>query len=57
MAMSEINEHEKIIAFLENHKLALKLIKDLLDPEVYGYAVSAEVRNAAREVLGIEGRE
>lgn len=32
---------------------ALRLVCDLLDPEMYGYAVSAEVRDRARQVLGI----
>jgi hypothetical protein len=33
------------------------LTNDLLSPEMYGYSVSPEVRNAARRVLGIKGRE
>ena len=33
---------------------AEKLVADLLDPEMYGYAVTAEVRDRAREVLGIK---
>ena len=32
---------------------AMSLIRDLLDPEMYGYAVTAEVRDRARLVLGI----
>lgn len=36
---------------------ALQLANDLLDPEAYGHSVSPEVRNAARRVLGIKGRE
>lgn len=32
---------------------ALELVNDLLCPEQYGYAVSREVHNAARRVLGI----
>jgi hypothetical protein len=57
MVMNAIQEIDKLIAFMEQDKLALKLCKDLLDPEMYGYSVSKEVRNAARKVLGIEGRE
>ena len=32
---------------------AMKLMRDLLDPEGYGHAVTGEVREAARRVLGI----
>lgn len=32
---------------------AMYLVRDLLDPEMYGYAVSAEVRDRARQVLWI----
>lgn len=32
---------------------AMELVNDLLCPEQYGYAVSREVRDAARDVLGI----
>lgn len=38
-------------------KAALELVERLLDPEQFGYCVNAEVRNAARRVLGIKGRE
>ena len=55
--MNAIQEIDKLMGILEQDKKALKLVKDLLDPEMYGYSVSKEVRNAAREVLGIEGRE
>lgn len=53
-AMQLINDSIEII---EQSKLGLKLCHDLLDPEIYGHAVTAEVRNRAREVLGIEGKE
>jgi len=36
---------------------ALKLCEDLLNPEMYGFAVNREIRNRAREVFGIEGME
>lgn len=40
---------------LEEQKLdALKLVKRLLDPEDLGLSVTAEVRDCAREVLGME---
>ena len=29
-------------------------LKDLLNPEMYGHAVTAEVRDRARELLGME---
>lgn len=31
---------------------ALALVRDLVDPDQYGYAVSAEVHRSARQVLG-----
>lgn len=31
-----------------------RFLKDLLNPEMYGYAVTAEVRDRARELLGKE---
>lgn len=34
------------------HVPALALAKDLLDPDMYGYAVTAEVHNRPRRVLG-----
>lgn len=30
-----------------------KFLKNLLDPEMYGWAVTEEVRNEARRLLGI----
>jgi len=36
---------------------ALQLANDILNPEVFGFSVSPEVRNAARSVLGIKGKE
>lgn len=41
----------------EDGQAALDLVNDLLSPEQYGYSVTSEVRNAARRVLGIKGRE
>jgi len=34
-----------------------KFVQDILDPDMYGYAVSREVRNAARRVLGVDAKE
>jgi hypothetical protein len=34
-----------------------RFLKDLLDPEIYGWAVTAEVRNKSRELLGLEKLE
>jgi len=31
-----------------------RFLKDLLNPEMYGFAVTAEVRDKARELLGME---
>jgi hypothetical protein len=40
---------------IEEQKLAAwKFVRRLLDPEDLGLAVSAEVRDAAREVMGLE---
>lgn len=33
------------------------LVRELLDPEGFGYSVSAEVRNAARRCMGIKGQQ
>lgn len=41
----------------EDGKAALGLAKDLVDPEMYGFAVTPEIRNAARRVLGVKYRE
>lgn len=45
------------ISIIEQSKVAIKLCKDLLDPESLGLSTTKEIRNRAREVLGIEGRE
>ncbi|MFN3375605.1 MAG: hypothetical protein ACK40S_03520 [Burkholderiaceae bacterium] len=34
---------------------ALALVRDLINPEAFGYSVSAEVHAAARRVLGVQG--
>jgi len=34
-----------------------RLARDLLDPELYGHAVTVEVRNAARRALGLVASE
>lgn len=38
----------------EQSRQMRKLVSNLLDPEIYGYAVTAEVRDAARVVLGMQ---
>lgn len=53
----DIQAIDDAIEIIEKSKLAVDLCHDLLNPEMYGYAVTAEIRNRAREVLGIEGRE
>lgn len=43
-----------------NHRaptLTESLARNLLDPEMYGHAVTAEIRNAARRALGIPTQE
>lgn len=40
-----------------NGQAALELVQRLLDPEEFGYCVNAEVRNAARRVMGIKGQQ
>ena len=42
---------------LEIAQKALKLCDDLLNPEVFGFAVTAEIRNRARDVIGVVTRE
>jgi hypothetical protein len=37
-----------------NTVLAENLIKDLLNPEMFGYAVNAEIRDRARECIGLK---
>lgn len=34
-----------------------QMVRDLLDPEMYGYSVTAEVRDAARVALGMRPTE
>lgn len=48
--MSEITLYEQ----LRKHKQMEKFIYSLLDPEMFGHAVSAEVRDEARKVLGMK---
>lgn len=45
------------MSIIEQSKAAIQLCKDLLDPESLGLSTTKEIRNRAREVLGIEGRE
>ncbi len=37
-----------------NDEEVYRFLKNLLDPEMYGWAVTAEVRDKARELLGKE---
>ncbi|WP_417284365.1 hypothetical protein [Comamonas sp.] len=37
----------------KNTEACMQLVSDLLNPEMYGYACSREVRDAARRALGI----
>lgn len=37
-----------------NDEDVYRFLKNLLDPEMYGWAVTAEVRDRARELLGKE---
>jgi len=41
--------HHQVL--LDNEAM-YRFLKDLLNPEMYGYAVTAEVRDRARELLG-----
>jgi hypothetical protein len=41
--------HHQVL--LDSEKI-YRFLKDLLDPEMYGHAVTAEVRDRARELLG-----
>jgi hypothetical protein len=40
-----------------DHMLLYNFVNKLLDPECYGFAVTAEVRDAARVALGMEAVE
>jgi hypothetical protein len=37
-----------------NTVLAEKLVNDLLDPEMFGHAVNSEIRDRARECIGLQ---
>ena len=50
--ISEWPDEDEDIA--QNILDAYRLVNRLLDPEGFGFAVSAEVRDAARVVLGIK---
>lgn len=52
MTLEEQTEALKEIE--KTHELALKLCRDLLDPEVYGFSVNPDIHNRAREVFGIK---
>lgn len=41
------------VHYWQRRDKALDLVQDLLDPDGFGYAVTQEVRNAARTVLGV----
>lgn len=45
------------MADVERLRPCERLARDLLDPERFGHAVSAEIRDAARRVLGISTTE
>jgi len=55
MTDADLQEKKRIIDKMNAD--ALKLCEDLLNPEMFGFAVNKEIRNRAREVFGIEGRE
>lgn len=42
---------------LEAYAKAIKFCSDLLDPEALGFSATKEIRNRAREVLGMEPTE
>ena len=52
-----IESAKKLTEQLEAYTKAIRLCSDLLDPEALGLSTTAEIRNRAREVLGIGGRE
>lgn len=57
VSVKDIRIIDDAISIIEQSKFAIQLCKDLLDPEMFGFAVNAEIRNRAREALGIEGGE
>ena len=52
---SSLDESMAIIKEMEDK--AIKLCEDLLNPDVFGFSVTAEVRNRARAVFGFKETE
>lgn len=57
VSVKDMQTIDDAISIIEQSKGAFKLCRDLLDPESLGLSTTKEIRNRAREVLGIEGRE
>lgn len=50
--LRELREHTDRLR--EERKVYVNFIKSLLDPEKFGHAVSAEVRDEARKCIGLQ---
>ena len=48
--MMNSNHHQALL----DAEAVYNFLKDLLNPEMYGHAVTAEVRDKARELLGMK---
>lgn len=53
--LSQCTHRASDVRYWQGADKALALVRDLLDPDQYGYAVSSEVHGAARQVLGMPG--
>lgn len=51
--LNECTHRAKAVRYWHGEDKALQLVRELLNPDQYGYAVSAEVHNAARRVVGL----
>lgn len=51
--LTQCTHRAKQVRYWHGKDKALELVRELLDPDQYGYAVSAEVNRAARRVLGM----
>lgn len=52
-----IQLHEAATQVVDPHDACVDLVHALLDPERYGYTVTAEIRDAARRALGVRACE
>lgn len=51
--LNECSHRASDVRYWHGKDKAIELVRELLDPDQYGYSVSAEVSRAARRVLGL----